>query len=324
MRPLRHLVAAAAIAAGLSATLAAAQDGPPPGWELRNGTWVPLVQPGSGTPEAQVAQMIKDLQEGRAKLVVDSAKNWIKANKTNPLMPQVLLLQGDAEISRGNRYAALYPYEDLLNNYPTSDLYLPVLEREFNLAEAFLGGYKRKFLGLRILPVTEDALQLLDRIQDRQRGSAIAERAGIRVADYYYNAGKFQEAIDAYSDFMKRYPYSQYFRKAEIRRAESALGNFRGVLFDYTPLIDARDLLGDITRTYPQSAEHLQARAIDDRIYQLEGQKELEIARYYYRAGKKHASAYYYKRVIANWPDTLYAEAARRELIARVPGEANR
>jgi outer membrane protein assembly factor BamD len=239
-------------------------------------------------------------------------------------MPQVLLLHGDAEVIRGNRYAALYPYEDLLNNYPTSDLYLTVLEREFNIAEAFLGGYKRKFLGLRVLPVTEDALQLLDRIQDRQRGSAIAERAGIRVADYYYSAGKFQEAIDAYSDFMKRYPYSQYYRKAEIRRAESSLGNFRGVLFDYTPLIDARDLLGDIVRSYPQSAEHLQARAIDDRIYQLEGQKELEIARYYYRAGKRYASAYYYKRVIANWPDTLHAEAARRELIARVPGEANR
>ena len=60
--------------------------------------------------------------------------------------------------------------------------------------------------------------------------------------------------------------------------------------------------------------------AIDDRIYQLEGQKDLEIARYYYRAGKKYASSYYYKRVIANWPDTTFAETARKELAARMPG----
>ena len=311
--------AALLIAAGaMPATFAAA----PPGWELRNGTWVPLVEPGTGTPEAQVAQMIRDLREGNAGTVVSDSKAWIKKNQTHPLMPQVLLVQGDAEVLRGNKYSALYPYEDLLNNYPTSDLFLPTLEREYNLADAFLSGYKRKFLGLRVLPVTDDALELLDRIQDRQRGSAIAEQAGLRVADYNFDAGLFSEAIDAYSDFLKRYPYSQYVRKAEIRRAEASLGSFRGLLFDFTPLYDARERLATIADAFPQSAEELQARAIDDRIYQLEGEKDLEIARYYYRAGKKYASAYYYKRVIANWPDTTFAETARKELAARVPGEA--
>ena len=73
---------------------------------------------------------------------------------------------------------------------------------------------------------------------------------------------------------------------------------------------------------FPQSAEELQVRAVDDRIYQLEGQKDLEIARYYFRAGKKYASAYYYRRVVANWPDTLMAETARKELSAKLPGMA--
>jgi hypothetical protein len=232
--------------------------------------------------------------------------------------------QGDAEVLRGNKYRALFSYEDLLNNYPASDLYLPVLEREYNIADAFLSGYKRKFLGLRILPVTDDAIQLLDRIQDRQRGSAIAERAGIRAADYYYQAGKFAYAIESYTDFLNRYRFSQYARKAEIRRAEASLANFRGVLFDFTPLFDARTRLADVADRFPQSAEELQARAIDDRIYQLEGQKDLEIARYYFRAGKKHAAGIYYKRVIANWPGTTMADAAQKELIARVPQEASR
>jgi outer membrane assembly lipoprotein YfiO len=322
MKQLARILAVAAVAAaslGLSVRGAA-----PPGWELRSGTWVPVVEPGTGTPEAQVAQMIRDLQGGYAATVISAAKAWVKKNQTNPLMPQVLLLQGDAEVLRGNKYRALYSYEDLLNNYPTSDLFLPTLEREYNLADAFLNGYKRLFLGFRMLGVTDDALELLDRIQDRQRGSAIAEQAGLRVADYYFNAGKFQEAIDAYSDFLKRYPYSQYVRKAEIRRAEASLGNFRGLLFDFTPLYDARERLATIADAFPQSAEELQARAIDDRIYQLEGEKELEIARYYYRAGKKYASSYYYKRVIANWPDTTFAEAARKELAARLPGGMGR
>src|SRR5439155_15753626 len=129
------------------------------------------------------------------------------------------------------------------------------------------------------IPVEEDAVEILDRIQDRQRGSSLAERAGLLLADHYYEAGRFIDAIETYSDFLKRYPYSQYSRKAEIRRAEASLGNFRGVLFDFTPLYDARERLATITDAYPQSAEQLQAKAIDDRIYQLEGEKDLEIAR---------------------------------------------
>jgi outer membrane protein assembly factor BamD len=311
------LIVVAAVLA-LAAPLGAA----PPGWELRNGSWVPIVQPDSSTPDGQVAQMIKDLDANDTKKVIADAKQWIKANKKNPLMPQVLLLQGDAEVARGNKYKALYPYEDLLNNYPTTDLYIPTLQREFTIAQAFLQGYKRKFLGMRILPVEDDAVELLDRIQDRQRGSPLAERAGILVADYFYNQGKFKEAVDAYNDFLRRYPYSQYVRKAEIRRAESSLGNFRGVLFDFTPLYDARERLAAIAQAYPQTSEELQVRAIDDRIYQLEGAKELEIARYYWRAGRKHAAAYYYRRVIANWPDTLHAQAAKAELARRLPQEA--
>jgi outer membrane protein assembly factor BamD (BamD/ComL family) len=316
--------------AGLALSLAAVAIAPrtltaaPAGWELRNGSWVPLIQPNVDSPEGQVAQMIRDLEAGHTGELINNAKQWIKKNKSNPLMPQVLLLQGDAEVARGNRYKALYSYEDLVNNYPTSDLYLSVLQREYNIADSLLRGYKRKFLGLRILSAGGDALELLDRIQDRQRGSPIAEQAGIRAADYYYDHGQFPEAVDTYTDFLKRYPYSQYVRKAEMRRAQASLANFRGVLFDFTPLYDARERLNAVATAYPQSAESLQTSAIDDRIYQLDGKKELEIARYYWRAGRRHAAAETYKRVIANWPNTRYAEDAQNELARRIPTEANR
>ncbi|HVX86440.1 MAG TPA: outer membrane protein assembly factor BamD [Phycisphaerae bacterium] len=313
--------AALALAAAFLPTFALAA---PAGWQLQNGSWVPIVQPSPDSPEGQVAQMIQDLADNHTGDLIYNAKQWIKKNKTNPLMPQVLLLQGDAEVKRGNRYKALFSYEALVNNYPNSDLYLPVLQREYGIADSFLLGYKRKFLGMRILPETADALELLDRIQDRQRGSPLAEQAGIRIADYHFDHGEFPEAVDSYTDFLKRYPYSQYVRKAEIRRAQASLANFRGVLFDFTPLYDARERLAAIAQAYPQSAEAIQIPAIDDRIYQLEGQKNLAIARYYWRAGDHHAAAETYKRVIANWPNTPYAQAARAELDRRLPTEANK
>jgi outer membrane protein assembly factor BamD (BamD/ComL family) len=291
----------------------------PPGWELRNGTWVPIIQPDPSTPDGQVAQMIKDLADNHPATVIDNAKKWLKVNKTHPLLPQVLMVQGDAELKRGRKYAALFPFEDLLNNFPTSELYTTALTREFDIADSFLNGYKKLFLGFHILPVKDEGLELMDRIQDRQRGSPLAERAGIRVADYDYDHGNFVEAVDAYSDFLKRYPYSQYARKAELRRAQASLANFHGVRLDITPLLDGRERMGAIADAYPQTAEQLQVSALNDRIYQLEGMKELEIARYYWRANRRYASAWYYHRVIDNWPGTQMAQDAQHELGKRLP-----
>jgi len=315
--PHKFLVLAAAIlAACLVPRLAPAA---PPGWELRNGAWVPLVEPDPSTPDGQVAQMIKDLAANRTKDVIGHAMQWLKDNKTHPLVPQVMLLQSDAEVARNTKYKALYPLEDLVNNFPNSELYTAATEREFDIADAFLKGYKKKTLGMRIFPVADDGIELLDRIQDRQRGSPLAERAGIRVADYYYENGQFQDAIDAYGDFLKRYPFSQYVRKAEVRRAEASAGSFKGVKFDVTPLLDARERMAAIRDAYPQTAQDLQIPAIEDRILQLDGQKELEIARYYWRAGQLYASAYYYKRVVRYWPGTQMAQTAQEELEKRMP-----
>ncbi len=256
--------------------------------------------------------MIHELSRRQSLPVLKQAHKWLKLHRKNPLVPQVLLLQGDAHVLRGDKFSALFSYEDLLDNFPTTDLYVPTLRREYNIAVAFLKGYKRRFLGLRILPVTHDAIRLLDRIQDRQRGSPLAEEAGIRVADYYYKVGEFTQALDAYSDFLKRYPYSQFALKAQVREAEASLANFRGVKFDITPLRDARTRFNMLSETEPQTAEHLQVGAIEDRIYQLQGKKDLSIAHFYLRVDRKKAAMFYFRRILANWPDTRYARSARK------------
>jgi outer membrane protein assembly factor BamD len=295
---------------------------PTPSWLLQNGVWVPLVAPNPDTPAGQVAEMISELNSGRPKHIPKQARRWIKANKTNPLAPEVLLLRGDAYNAMGAKYTALFAYEDLLDNYPTSPLYGPCLRREYNIACAFLRGYKRKFLGMRILPVSGDALELLRRIQDRQRGSPLAELAGIRVADYYYHDSRFHRAFQSYQDFLRRYPYSQFVIKATIMEVQCLLATFRGVKFDLTPLRNADAQLETLTQEYPHFAQMLQVKALEERIYQIEGHKELEIARFYIRFSKPTAARYYYNRVINDWPDTQWAKTAKKELVEHFGVEA--
>ena len=106
---------------------------PTASWLLQNGVWVPLVAPSPNTPPGQVAEMIHELNSGRPQRIPKLARRWITANKNNPLAPEVLLLRGDAYNAMGEKYTALFAYEDLLDNYPTSPLYGPCLRREYNI-----------------------------------------------------------------------------------------------------------------------------------------------------------------------------------------------
>src|SRR4051794_38765845 len=67
----------AAIIAIATLLAAPALQAAPPGWELRNGTWVPIVEPGTGTPEAQIAKMIKDLNDGLSAVVIKDSQEWV-------------------------------------------------------------------------------------------------------------------------------------------------------------------------------------------------------------------------------------------------------
>ncbi|HMD54838.1 MAG TPA: outer membrane protein assembly factor BamD [Phycisphaerae bacterium] len=287
---------------------------PTPAWVLKNGVWVPVVASNPTTPEGEVAYMMRDLNHQQYKRVIKETKQWLKLHPNDPLVPQVLLVRGDALDASGDKYGALFPYEDLLNNFPNSPLYGPCLTREYDIAIALLNGYKRKFLGMQILTARDDAIRLLERIQDRQRGSPLAELAGIQVADYQYRTGDFDDAQQSYEDFIRRYPYSQFVTKATLRQIECLLGQFRGVSFDMTPLHNAQALLQTFQQNYPELSDTIQVQALQERIYQLEGENELQIAEFYWRFSKPHASQFYYLRVIDGWPDTIWAQQAQQEM----------
>ena len=82
-KTLKMLAMCAMLAGGLAGCATGGAEGTaggrgnaPTGWELRNGMWLPVVAPGTGTPEAQVAQMIVDLHAGNSRTVIEDAKDW--------------------------------------------------------------------------------------------------------------------------------------------------------------------------------------------------------------------------------------------------------
>jgi outer membrane assembly lipoprotein YfiO len=246
--------------------------------------------------------------------VHDILLDWLLKNPKAPDRPRALLLMAQTYFELGDRLECFYQGDELIDNYPDSKLFFPTLELQYRVADAYLSGYKNKFLGLRIVPMDDTAIEMLFRIQERAPGSPLAEKALARSADFYYRTSQFDLAADAYGAFVRIYPRSNEVARARLRQAYSNFAQFRGPRYDGTPLLDARTQFLGIQARDPELAREEGVQQFIDRIDEQLAAKLVVNAQYYERVGEPKAAVFVYRSLVQRYPASREAVAARKIL----------
>jgi len=306
---------------GLALALPPAAVGQQPQWQFRgDGQWEQAAAPATApVPDEtldRIEQMLQNNQAAAAKKMVVS---WIRRQPDAPNRDRAVFLLGQANFQLGSRIMAFYNFDELLDLYPASAYYHPALQRQFDIADEFLSGYKRRFLGMPIISATTEATEMLYRIQQRAPGSPLAEKALLRAADYYYATAQYDVAADAYAAYVRSYPRSPYLPRVRLRQAFSSLAQFRGVKFDATHIIDARQQLIDLAVAYPDVAAEEKVLALVDRIDAALADKLLVTGDFYRRTGKPRGAVYYYRTLLRTFPGYPQAREAERRLAEMPP-----
>jgi len=276
----------------------------------------PQTQPAAANPTLDRVEAL--LQSHQYHAAHDVLVPWLKLAPQAPDRDRGLYDLGYLYFQLNDRLRAFYHLDELLDNFPASKLYFSALELQYDIADAYLGGYKETFLGLAIVPATDEAIEMLYRIQERSPGSPIAERSLKRTADYYFNSSQFELASDAYEFFIRSYPRSASIPQAKLRRAFASLAQFRSPNFDATPLIDARSQFRAIQAQYPDlAADNNVAQWIDHIDIDL-ARKASAQADYFKRTGKLGAATYMYRYLRQTYPSSPDSKRAEKEL-ARMP-----
>ena len=283
-------------------------------------TWVLVQEADPATAEGQLAIGLRALADGDARRAESIANRWIDANRRHRLLPNAYLLRGDALMAQGKLYKALFDYEYIARMYPGSEIFITTLERELVIAKQFARGTRRHLWGLKIASAYNEAQELLIRIQERLPGSTLAEEAGIELADFYVRRGDMTLAVEAYELFIENYPYSDQLPRARGRLIATNLATYKGPKFDARGLLEARELLIELRRIDPVTAERLGAEAHLAGIDEREAAKLLETARYYLRTRDIIAAEFTIRRLVQRHPRTV----ATREALEIIPGIVSR
>jgi len=261
--------------------------------------------------------------EGNPQRGKDLAGAFIDRYPTSPMRAEAYLIRGDALLAMGDEYEALFEFEEIARNYPNSPAFVTALEREFEIAVQYANGRYRKLLTLfRIVPATDEAQELLIRIQERLPGSRLAEQAGMALADYYFRVRDLRMAAEAYDLFLENYPRSKDVNKARLRLIYSYLADYRGPRYDSTGLQEARLRLEDLRANEPGLAQRIGAESLLVRIYESDASKLLTTARYYLSIDDPISAEYTLRALVKKYPNSIASLEALREIpeiLAQMP-----
>ncbi len=277
--------------------------------------WQDQPPPTPGTPDGDLEAARSLLARGQPKDARAILKPWVEQNADHARYLEGAYLLGEAHFETGDYYKAYEAYEIVAEN-GSGDIFQKAVRREIDVARAFLSGQKRIVWRIFRLPARDDGVEILDRLYQRVPGTRSGETALRLKADHFFDRGDMTIAQDEYSNLVREFPAGRFVRFATLRTAEAAEASFPGVPFDDRPLVDADERYRTVQTSFPDYAEREGVAARIQGIREKRAEKDVYVARYYERVKQRGAAEFYYRQVLADWPETLAAAEARNRLRA--------
>lgn len=285
-------------------------------WDLHDGIWTDLPSTRRSGPIADATldhaqQLLSRGEHEKARLLLLA---WEKLHKKAPDRDRCILLLADCFFQSDNRIKSFYYCDELMDEYPSSQYFQAALQKQFDIASAYLSGYDRMFLFFRILDTSDEGIEMMYRIQQRAPGSPLAEKALLKTADFYFEDKQFDLAADVYNTYVHNYPHSPQVPHAKLRAAFASLEQFRNVKYDATAIMDARAQLLDIEKQYPDLAAEENIPAFIEQIDSAFARKLWETAKYYERVHQPRGAIFEYRCLAERYPHSPEGVAARQRL----------
>jgi len=283
----------------------------------KDGKWTAAAKPAEGTVAGELALIRMHVARRDRKQALVAVERFLARYGDSDACEEALLLSGQAELDAERYYQAYEQFETMLDRYPNGQFLERALSREMDVANAFLAGKKRIVAKVFRLPARDEGLEILRGIAEHAPGSAIAEKALLRIGTYHFERSEFAESADAYDEYLQLFPKSARAPDAMLRAAQAMFASFKGVPYDETPLLEAEQRYKVIIDQYPAAARRAKAKQILRQIAVLRAERTYETARFYQRTKRPESAAFYFRQVVQEYPGSAWAVEARAALGGR-------
>lgn len=199
---------------------------------------------------------------------------------------------------------AVKAYDDFTDMFPQSPFFYSAMERQYQIATAYLGGHKRNVLGFIKMNAYEEGSEIMNKIADKTGDAPIAKNALTTLAVSREKRAAYNEAYQAWAVVADKWPAGQVGADALLGMARSLELDYKGPKYDSKVIESSKSYYSEYEKRYPDKASELQ---VPEKIVQLDeklAEKELAVADYYARTDSYKAANIYYQTILDKWSNS--------------------
>ena len=247
-------------------------------WTPKTGKWVNPKNTPKEDPKAQF-----DFAKGfyDEKKLDDALREFKKLLKAYPKSFEASESQyylGLIEEERGNLYEAYQAYQKLVDKYPFSERIKEVVEKEYNIADKFMSGYKRKAFGVD-LPVENPAIEIFTKVVDNSTYGPLAHKAQYKLGLVLKGVQRYYDAEDAFNKVVSNYPDSEWSAAAKFQIATCRAAVSRSPDYDQGASGEAKQKFEEFVAEHPDAVLSREAEENIARLNEKEAQSSFKIGR---------------------------------------------
>ena len=213
---------------------------------------------------------------------------------------------GLIEDEQGNFYEAYLAYQKVIDKYPFSERIQEIIEREYKIAEAFMGGAKRKALGM-ALPVENPAIEIFAKVVENSTYGKLAPAAEYKLGLVLKGLMRYYDAEEAFNKVISNYPDSEWVEAARFQIATCRAAVSRGPDYDQGAAKDAKGKFEEFVREHPDAVLSRDAEKNIGQLKEKEAESNYNIGRFYEKQKDYNSARVYYNDVMANYPTSIWS-----------------
>lgn len=316
-------------------------EAPPPPAEtilLRADGVVSEPPPKPGSPEALLAGARELFRQGQYEKA-ESLFKYVADKKKAPMAVAEEARYYEAESLRlqGKLPKAADTYVDLLNKFPNTAYREQALRHMFDIADFWLQDSRERFAELKeknegkrwfvspnfvhfekekpLLDEEGRAIEKLEQVRYNEINGPLADQALFMAGSVKFLNEDYREADNYFSQIHEKHPNSPLAEKAVELAIISKHLSTGGADYDGRKVAEARKLVQAAFDNYPELAnkkkDFLARQLVGITLQQAE--KDYKMAEFWKRTGHIGAAYFYFEMVQRRYPNTPFAELARKQ-----------
>lgn len=282
-------------------------------WTPKTGTWVNPKEAVKSSPKEQFETAKASFDAGKND---DAKREFKKILQVYPKSAEAAESQfylGMIEEKQGNLFEAYKAYQLVVEKYPFSERVAEINNREFEIAEQFMSGQKRKALGV-ALPVENPAIEIFGKVTENAPYGPLAAKAQYKLGLVYKGLSRFSEAEEAFNKVVANYPDSEWAESAKFQLANTKASQAKNSDYDQGATKEAKERFEDFVKSNPDAELSKEAAKNIDQLKEKESESDFNAGRFYEKQKQFDSARIYYEGIVNNNPDSVWAAKAVERL----------